>query len=76
MTADDLVVVDEASTNIHFTPRMARAPRGQRADGVVPRNTPVNITLIASLRGQGSGPSCVFDGARIPMPLSPPLSRW
>ena len=63
MTADDLVVVDETSTNIHFTPRMARAPRGQRAYGLVPRNTPANITLIASLSLQGVGPSFVFDGA-------------
>ncbi len=63
MTADDLVVVDETSTNIHFTPRMARAPRGQRAYGVVPRNTPANITLIASMSLQGIGPSFVFDGA-------------
>jgi len=63
VVADDVVVVDESSTNIHFTPRMARSPRGQRAYGVVPRNTPPNITLIASLSVHGIGPSFVFDGA-------------
>ena len=31
IAADDVVVVDESSTTIHFTPRYARAPRGQRA---------------------------------------------
>jgi hypothetical protein len=44
VAAEDLVVVDESSTNIHLTPRMARAPRGQRAYGSVPRNTPPNTT--------------------------------
>lgn len=63
IAADDLIVVDETSTNVHLTPRMARAPRGQRAYGVVPRNTPPNITVIASLSQHGIGPSLVIEGA-------------
>ncbi len=61
--ADDLIVVDESSTNIHLTPRMARAPRGQRAYGSVPRNTPPNTTLIASLTLRGIGPWLLLEGA-------------
>ena len=62
MAAEDLIVVDESRTNLHLTPRMARAPRGQRAYGSVPRNTPPNTTLIASLTTEGIGPSLVLDG--------------
>lgn len=61
--ADDLVVEDESSTNIHRTPRMARAPRGQRAYGCVPRTTPPNTTLIAALSTRGIGASLILDGA-------------
>lgn len=61
--ADELVVVDESSTNIHLTPRMAWAPRGQRAYGTVPRNTPPNTTLIAALSTRGIGASLVLEGA-------------
>lgn len=62
VAAEDLVVVDESSTNIHLTPRMARAPRGQRAYGSVPRNTPPNTTLIAALTTEGIGPALVLEG--------------
>lgn len=58
-----MVVVDESSTNIHLTPRRAWAPRGQRAYGTVPRNTPPNTTVIASLTTQGIGPSLILDGS-------------
>jgi len=63
IAADDLIVVDESSTNIHLTPRMARAPRDQRAYGSIPRNTPPNTTLIASLTLRGIGPSLLLQGA-------------
>ncbi len=46
-----------------MTPLYARAPRGQRALGRVPRNTPSNTTLIASLSLQGIGPSLLVPGA-------------
>lgn len=63
IVADDLLVVDESSTHIQFTPRTARAPRGHRAYGVVPRTTPPHTTLIASLRIRGIGPALIFEGA-------------
>lgn len=62
VAAENLIVVDESSTNVHLTPRMAWAPRGQRAYGTVPRNTPPNTTLIASLTTQGIGPSLLLEG--------------
>lgn len=63
IAADRLGVIDETSTNIHLTPRMAWAPRGHRAYGTVPRNTPPNTTLIASLTTAGIGPSLLLEGA-------------
>jgi transposase len=62
VAAEDLVVVDESRANIHLTPRMTRAPRGQRAYGSVRRNTAPNTTLIAALTVEGIGPSLVLEG--------------
>jgi DDE superfamily endonuclease len=50
-----LVFVDECSTNIALTRLYARAPRGERVYGKVPRNWGKNITLIASLSTEGVG---------------------
>lgn len=61
--AEDFVVVDECGSNLNLTPRYARAPRNERAFGSVPRNTPANTTLIASLSLQGMGPAMVLPGA-------------
>lgn len=61
--ADGLIVVDEICANIHCTVRMALAPCGQRAYEIVPRHTPPNTTLIASLSQDGIGPSLRFEGA-------------
>jgi transposase len=61
--ADALVVLDEGATNLNFTRRYARAPRGKRAYGVVPRNTPVNTTLITCLTRRGIGPSLMLQGS-------------
>jgi transposase len=58
-----LIVLDECGSNINLTPRYARSPRGEQAIGYVPRNTPVNTTLIASLTLEGIGPSLVLPGA-------------
>ncbi len=55
--------MDESGANLNLTPRYARAPRGQRAYGHVPRNTPPNTTLIASLTTQGMGPAMTISGA-------------
>lgn len=57
------MIVDECGSNLNLTPLYARAPRGQRAIGRVPRNTPPNTTLIASLSLQGIGPSLLVPGA-------------
>ncbi len=62
-TAADFVIVDESGTNLNLTPRSARAPRGQRAYGQVPRNTPPNTTLTAALTTTGMGPAMTLRGA-------------
>ena len=40
----------------------ARAPRGERARGRVPRNHGPNVTLFAALTPQGMGPALVVEG--------------
>lgn len=57
------MIIDECGSNLNLTPLYARAPRGQRAIGQVPRNTPPNTTLIASLSLSGIGPSLLLPGA-------------
>jgi transposase len=57
------VIIDESGTNLNLAPRYARAPRNQRAYGSVPRNTPPNTTLIASLSCVGMGPALTLRGA-------------
>ena len=61
--ADDFVIVDETGSNLNLTPRYARAPRGERAQGSIPRNTPPNSTLIAAMTLDGMGAAMVLDGA-------------
>jgi transposase len=58
-----LVFVDESSTNIALTPRYARAPRGERAHGKVPRNWGKNVTLISSISVEGMGASMSIEGS-------------
>ena len=55
--------VDETGTHIALTPLDARAPKGQRAVGKVPRNTGVNTTLVASLSLEGLGEAVILEGA-------------
>ncbi len=57
------MIVDECGSNIHLTPVYARAPRGERALGTVPRNTKKNTTLIASMTTDGMGPAMLVTGA-------------
>jgi len=59
----DLVFLDETATNCAMTPRYARAPRGTRAYGAVPRNHGQNTTLIAALSVGGIGAAMALDGA-------------
>ncbi len=61
--AEEFVVVDECRSNLNLTPLYGRAPRGQRAVGTVPRNTPPTTTLIAALTTAGMGPALLLDGA-------------
>jgi transposase len=55
--------VDETATHIAMTPRYARAPRGTRVYGAVPRNHGQNTTLIAALSAEGVGAAMTLDGA-------------
>jgi transposase len=51
-----LVFVDECGTHASMTRLRARAPRGERAYGKVPRNRGKNTTLLASMGAEGMGP--------------------
>ena len=60
---NDLVFVDECGSTIALTPLYARAPRGQRAYGAVPRNWGKNTTLIAGLSLAGIQAPFILEGA-------------
>jgi hypothetical protein len=57
------VFVDECGTHTSMTRLRARAPRGERAYGRVPRNRGRNTTLVASMTLGGMGEAVVFEGA-------------
>ncbi len=59
----DLIFIDETSTHTALTRRRARAPRGARAVGRVPRNHGPNVTLLAALTPTGIGPALTIAGA-------------
>jgi transposase len=63
LDAKQVVVVDECGSNIALTPLYARAPKGQRAYGSVPRNRGKTRTLIAALSLQGMTASMILDGS-------------
>ena len=46
-----------------MTRRRARAPRGERAVGRMPRNHGPNVTLLAALTPEGIGPALAITGA-------------
>jgi transposase len=59
-----LVFVDESGFNTSMTRLRARAPRGKRAYGKVPRNRGKNTTLIAAITLEGGmGISMTVEGA-------------
>ena len=59
-----LVFVDESGFNTSMTRLRARAPRGKRAYGKVPRNRGKNTMLIAAITLQGAmGESMSVEGA-------------
>ena len=59
-----LVFVDESGFNTSMTRLKARAPKGKRAYGKVPRNRGKNTTLIAAITLEGAmGESMTVEGA-------------
>src|SRR3954462_12048895 len=62
-----LVFVDESGFNTSMTRLRARAPKGKRAYGKVPRNRGKNTTLIAAITLEGAmGAPMPVDGATDP----------
>lgn len=57
------IFVDETSTNVAMTRGYARAPRGQRAYGAVPRNHGQNLSVIGALGLQGMVAALSVEGA-------------
>ena len=58
-----LVFLDETSTPITLTPLRARAPRGQRAVGRIPRGKRPHISWLATMTPDGLGESVLLEGA-------------
>ena len=63
LDASKFVFLDESGSNIALTRLYARAPKGKRAYGSIPRNRGKNMTLISSLSLQGVGESLILDGS-------------
>ncbi|MDQ3695284.1 MAG: IS630 family transposase [Chloroflexota bacterium] len=59
---DRLVFLDETHTPTTLTPPRARAPRGERAIGRVPRGRWETCSWLATLTPDGIGPSVVVPG--------------
>ena len=59
----DLVFLDETATPTTLTPLWARAPRGERAVGRVPRGRRTHVSWLAALTPGGIGPSVLVEGA-------------
>jgi transposase len=57
------VFLDETATPTSLTRLRARAPRGERAIGTVPRRRWQSVTLVACLSTAGMGAAMVLDGA-------------
>lgn len=58
-----LVFLDETSTHTAMSRLRARAPRGERVPGHVPRNHGSNVTLLATLTPTGIDAPYVQEGA-------------
>jgi len=63
LAVSQMIFVDECGSNIALTPLYARAPRGARAHGSIPRNRGKTITLIASLSLAGMGAAFILEGS-------------
>src|SRR5436305_7780547 len=55
--------IDESGSNVGLTRLYARAPKGKRAYGTIPRNRGKNTTVISDLSLRGLGEAFIFDGA-------------
>jgi transposase len=58
-----LIFLDESGSNIALTRLYARAPRGKRVRGSIPRNRRKNVTLLASLSLSGIGETMMIEGS-------------
>lgn len=63
LDAKKLVVIDECGTHIGLTPLYARAPKGKRAHGKIPRNRGKNTTVISAVSWFGMGESLIIEGS-------------
>jgi transposase len=63
IVSERFVFVDECSTNISLSPIYARAPKGERAIGLAPRNWGKNVSLICAIDAGGVKPSMSVEGA-------------
>jgi transposase len=63
LDAKNCRVIDETGSNIALARRYARAPKGERARGSIPRNRGKNVTLITDLSLGGLGELFLVDGA-------------
>ena len=63
LDACKLVFLDESGSNIALTRLYARAPKGKRAKGSIPRNRGKNVTVISCLTFDGLGESLIVNGA-------------
>ena len=55
--------VDETGMNTDLARRYGRAPKGARAHGVIPRNTPKNLSLVGAMSKDGLVCSMELEGA-------------
>jgi hypothetical protein len=70
-----LVFVDESGFHTSMTRLRARAPKGKRAYGKVPKNRGKNTTLIAAITLEGAmGESMTVEGATDSYAFSKPTS--
>lgn len=60
---DKLVFIDEAGSHTAMTRTHARAPKGQRAYGSVPRNRGGNLTLLAALSKERIQAEWLIEGS-------------
>jgi hypothetical protein len=71
LPSESLVCIDESGSNMALTPLYARAPKGERARGSVPRNRGKHMTLIASLSLEGMGAALIpRSGRPTPQPIA------